>query len=44
MGIPIKAELALLALVEGDLEHNLHNVLAAIGRPDVAGGTRPIVY
>ncbi len=43
-GITIKAELAQLALVDGDLEHNLHKVLEAIRRADVAGGTQLIVF
>ena len=43
-GIPIKAELAQLALVDGNLEHNLNKVLEAIGRADVAGGTQLIVF
>jgi (R)-amidase len=43
-GIPIKAELAQLSLVDGDLEHNLNKVLAAIGRADVASGTKLIVF
>lgn len=33
-----------MALVDGDLEHNLHKVLEAIGRADVAGGTQLIVF
>jgi (R)-amidase len=43
-GIAIKAELAQLALVDGDLEHNLGKVLEAIGRADIAGGTQLIVF
>lgn len=43
-GIQIKAELAQLALVDGDLGYNLHKVLEAIGRADVAGGTQLIVF
>jgi len=30
--------------VDGDLEYNLHKVLKAIGRADVAGGTQLIVF
>jgi (R)-amidase len=44
MGISIKAELAQMALVDGDLEHNLGKVLEAIGRVDVAGGSQLIVF
>jgi (R)-amidase len=33
-----------LALVDGDLEHNLNKVLEAIGRADVASGTQLIVF
>jgi (R)-amidase len=33
-----------LALVDGDLEHNLNKVLEAIGRADIAGGTQLIVF
>jgi (R)-amidase len=40
----IKAELAQLALVDGDLEHNLNQVLRAIRRADVAGGTQLVVF
>jgi len=43
-GIPIKAEVAQLALMDGDLKHNLNKVLEAIGRADVAGGTQLIVF
>jgi (R)-amidase len=43
-GIPIKAELAQVALVDGDLEHNLQTVLEAIRRADIAGGTALIVF
>ena len=33
-----------MSLVDGDLERNLHKVLEAIGRADVAGGTQLIVF
>jgi (R)-amidase len=33
-----------VALVDGDLEHNLNKVLEAIGRADVAGGTQLLVF
>lgn len=40
----IKAELAQLALVDGDVGYNTSKVLTAIRRADVAGGTRLIVF
>jgi (R)-amidase len=38
------AELAQLALVDGDIEHNTHKVVETIGRADVAGGTKLVVF
>jgi (R)-amidase len=43
-GKSIKAELAQLALEDGNLEFNLQQVLEAIGCADVAGGTRLLVF
>jgi (R)-amidase len=38
------AELAQLALVDGDVAHNTRKVIETIGRADVAGGTKLIVF
>jgi len=40
----MQAELAQLALVDGDLEHNTRKVVETIGRADVAGGTKLVVF
>jgi len=41
---PIKAELAQLALIDGDVAHNTAKVLEAIRRAHVASGTELIVF
>jgi (R)-amidase len=43
-GDPIKAELAQLALVDGNLEHNTDKVLESIRRANVVGGTKLVVF
>jgi (R)-amidase len=40
----MQAELAQLALVDGDVGHNTRKVIETIGRADVAGGTKLIVF
>jgi (R)-amidase len=40
----MQAELAQLALVDGDVAHNTRKVIETIGRADVAGGTKLIVF
>jgi len=40
----MQAELAQLALVDGDIEHNTHKVIETIGHADVAGGTKLVVF
>jgi len=40
----MQVEIAQIALVDGDVEHNTRTVTAAIARADVAGGTRLIVF
>jgi (R)-amidase len=40
----MQAELAQLALVDGDVEHNTGKVIETIGRANVAGGTKLIVF
>ena len=40
----MQAELAQLALVDGDIGHNTRKVIDTIGRADVAGGTKLIVF
>jgi (R)-amidase len=40
----MQAELAQLALVDGDVGHNTRKVIETIGRTDVAGGTKLVVF
>ena len=40
----MQAELAQLALVDGDVGHNTRKVIETIGRANVAGGTKLIVF
>jgi (R)-amidase len=40
----MQAELAQLALVDGDIGHNTRKVIDTIGRADVAGGTKLVVF
>ena len=40
----MQAELAQLALVDGDVAHNTRKVIETIGRAGVAGGTKLIVF
>lgn len=40
----MQAELAQLALVDGDLGHNTRKVIETIARADVAGGTKLVVF
>ncbi len=40
----MQVELAQLSLVDGDVEHNTRKVIETIGRADVAGGTKLIVF
>ncbi|RQX82819.1 carbon-nitrogen hydrolase [Burkholderia anthina] len=40
----MQVELAQLALVDGDVAHNTRKVIDTIGRVDVAGGTKLIVF
>src|SRR5471030_1273893 len=40
----MQAELAQLALIDGGVEHNTRKVVETIGRADVAGGTKLIVF
>ncbi|MGU7779334.1 carbon-nitrogen hydrolase family protein [Burkholderia sp. PU8-34] len=40
----MQVELAQISLVDGDVEHNTRKVIETIGRADVAGGTKLIVF
>jgi (R)-amidase len=40
----MQAELAQLSLVDGDIGHNTRKVIETIGRADVAGGTKLLVF
>ncbi|WP_031360144.1 carbon-nitrogen hydrolase family protein [Caballeronia sordidicola] len=40
----MQAELAQLALVDGDIGHNTRKVIDTIGRADLAGGTKLVVF
>jgi (R)-amidase len=40
----MQAELAQLALVDSNIEHNTRKVIETIGRADVAGGTKLVVF
>src|SRR4051812_34731629 len=40
----MQAELAQIALVDSNLEHNTRRVIESIGRADVEGGTKLVVF
>ena len=40
----MQVELAQLSLIDGDVAHNTRKVVETIGRADVAGGTKLVVF